>query len=138
MLEQIRHGVRGLDAQAGKPFDEASERLARHLLAASKDGRVLYPDRGGAPLDAVALRRVDHVVVGTDGRFAFAVEGRLDDPSHRRAGVLLADALKTPLERADARLDDANRALAQELGRAPTQAQVEERTREALYAAPVR
>ncbi|WP_119719328.1 T6SS phospholipase effector Tle1-like catalytic domain-containing protein [Cognatilysobacter tabacisoli] len=138
MLEQIRHGVRGLDAQAGKPFDEASERLSRHLLAASKDGRDLYPDRGGAPLDAVALRRVDHVVVGTDGRFAFAVEGRLDDPAHRRAAVLLADALKTPLERADARLDDANRALAQELGRAPTQVQAEERVREPVHAAPVR
>lgn len=40
------------------------------------------------------LKRVDHVVLGRDGVNLFAVQGRLDDPSHRRAYVEFAHAAK--------------------------------------------
>jgi len=57
-----------------------------------------------------ALARVDHVVASSDGSRAFAVEGALTDPAHRRVGVDLAQAIRTPVE-------DADRALARGAGR---------------------
>lgn len=114
MLEQIRRGVGELDRNVGKPYDDVSERLSRSLLAASKDNRDLYPDRGDISLSSNALRSADHVVMGTDGRYVFAVEGDLRDPAHKRAAVEVATAIKTPVEQSDARLEAANQAIAQE------------------------
>jgi hypothetical protein len=39
------------------------------------------------------MDRVDHVVPGSNGINLFAVQGRLDDPAHRRVHVELAHAL---------------------------------------------
>jgi hypothetical protein len=39
------------------------------------------------------MDRVDHVVPGSNGVNLFAVQGRLDDPAHRRVHVELAHAL---------------------------------------------
>lgn len=47
------------------------------------------------------IERADHVVIGADvgsGRSVFVVQGGLDDPAHRRAGVAMQDALRTPVE----------------------------------------
>jgi hypothetical protein len=115
MLEQIRAHVRGLDRKAGREYDEGSERVSRSLLAASKDNRDMYPDRSGAPLASNALERVDHVVIGKDGRHAFAVQGELDDPAHKRAHVDVVQARQTPVEQSDAKLEAANQQIAQEL-----------------------
>jgi hypothetical protein len=114
MLEQIRHGVGELDRSARKPYDEVSERLSRSLLAASKDNRELRPDRSDISLSANAISSVDHVVLGKDGRYVFAVEGDLRDPAHKRAAVEVETAIRTPVEQSDAKLEAANHAIAQE------------------------
>lgn len=106
-LERIRAGIRAIDAQVGKPYDAASEQLSRGLLVATKE----TGDASGA------LTRVDHVVLGRDGRYVFAVEGALDDPAHRRVGVPVEQAMRTPPEAWDARLEEANHALAREHAR---------------------
>jgi putative chitinase len=43
--------------------------------------------------DAAGMRRVDHVLLGSDGVNLFAVQGRLDDPAHRRVHIELAHAM---------------------------------------------
>lgn len=114
MLEQIRTGVLAMDRQAGKGYDETSERLSRSLLAASKDHRERYPQRADLALSATALSRVDHVVLGTDGRHAFAVEGGLQDAAHRRATVVVEQAIRTSVEQSDIKLEAANQLIAEE------------------------
>lgn len=120
MLEQIRAGVRKVDQSVGKNYDDLSERVSRCLLAACKDNREMYPDARGLSLAANALNRVDHVVLGTTGNI-FAVEGRLDDPAHKRALVSVEAAIRIPVEQSDEKLLAANQAIAQE--RAMTQQQ---------------
>jgi len=103
MLEQIRDGSREALQAAGKRLDEQSlDRLSHALLAQCKDGR----GRAGAahgpatqdhPLAANALNRIDHVVLSKDGQTLFAVEGRLDDPAHKRAMVDVASAAQMPV-----------------------------------------
>lgn len=119
MLEQVRAGVLAMDRQVGKGYDEASERLSRSLLAASRDHRPRYPDRPDLSLSTTALGRVDHVVLGTDGRHAFAIEGDPTDPAHRRAAVVVEEALRTSIERSDQSLAAANEQIARERGQVP-------------------
>lgn len=99
LLQQIRRGVEALDRSAGRPYDDRSERLSRSLLAAVQGGG------NGSPLE-----RVDHVVLGHDARNAFAVQGALHDPAHRRVHVRIEDALRTPVEALDARIEAAHQA----------------------------
>ncbi|MEP9533371.1 XVIPCD domain-containing protein [Xanthomonas euvesicatoria] len=120
MLEQIRSGVRKIDESVGKPYDDMSERVSRSLLAVCKDNREAYPAAGDRSLADNALSRVDHVVMGKTGN-VFAVEGRLDDPAHRRVHVEIDQAIRTPVEQSDQKLLAANQAIAQE--RALTQQQ---------------
>jgi hypothetical protein len=47
---------------------------------------------------ASGLRQVDHVVLGTNGVNLFAVQGRMDDPAHRRVHVELAHAMTHALD----------------------------------------
>lgn len=113
MLEQIRAGVRKVDQDVGKGYDDMSERVSRCLLAACKDNREMYPDARGLSLSANALNRVDHVVMGTTGNI-FAIEGRLDDPAHKRAVVPVETAIRTLVEQSDEKLLAANQTIAQE------------------------
>ena len=112
MLEQIRAGVRANGERIGKPYDELSERLSRATLAACKDNRDMHPGRD-CSLSANALNRVDHIVMGASGNL-FAVEGRLDDPAHKRAAVVVEQAINTPVGQSDQKLQAANQAIAQE------------------------
>jgi hypothetical protein len=111
MLEQIRTGVRDIDARLGKPHDAMSERISRSLLAACK-GHRQAPPAAGTATTAEVLVRVDHVVLGTTGNI-FAVQGRLDDPAHKRVAVRVEDAIRTPVEQSDERLQSASRAAEQ-------------------------
>ncbi|MEA9586773.1 XVIPCD domain-containing protein [Xanthomonas sp. WHRI 10064A] len=113
MLEQIRSGVRKIEESVGKPWDEMSERVNRSLLAACKDNRDAYPDKPDYSLAGNELSRVDLVVMGRNGNL-FAVEGRQDDPAHRRAHVQLDQAINIPVEQSDQKLLAANRAIAQQ------------------------
>ncbi|RJU09759.1 hypothetical protein XcmpCFBP7700_18175 [Xanthomonas campestris] len=56
---------------------------------------------------------MDHVVMGKTGN-VFAVEGRMDDPAHKRVHVDVEQAIKTPVEQSDQKLLAANQTLAQE------------------------
>ncbi|MEA9708033.1 XVIPCD domain-containing protein [Xanthomonas campestris] len=113
MLKQIREGVAKIDESVGKPYDEMSERVSRCLLAACKDNRERYPEAGNTSLAANALQRVDHVLMGKNGNLV-AIEGRIDDPTHKRAAVSIDQAIQMPLEQSDAKLQAANQAIAQE------------------------
>lgn len=114
MYQRIRAGVRAIDDGGGKTYDETSERVCRALLAQCKDpgGSSERPVRA-SPAGA-ALRRVDHVVMGSTGNL-FAVEGRLDDPAHKRVCVAVAQVAHVDVEASDRRLSEANARIAQEL-----------------------
>ena len=118
LLEQIRSGVRELDREAGRSYDDTSERISRSLLARCKD-----QDR------AQVLTRVDHVVLGTNGENIFAVQGRMDDPAHSRVHVPVVQATQTPVEQSDQKLEAANQRITreqvqeQQLAQQPTQRQ---------------
>jgi type IV secretion system effector X-Tfes-like protein/putative peptidoglycan binding protein len=56
---------------------------------------------------AVGFRQVDHVVLGTDGINLFAVQGRMDDPAHRRTRVELAHAVEHTVDHRSAALHSA-------------------------------
>ncbi|WP_417474459.1 XVIPCD domain-containing protein [Luteimonas mephitis] len=99
MLQQIREGVRRIDDGIGKPYDDASERMSRCLLAQCREA---------------GLRRVDHVVMGVDGANVFAVEGQLSDPAHLRTRVATGQAIGTPVEQSDERLLAASHASARQ------------------------
>ncbi|WP_343243264.1 XVIPCD domain-containing protein [Xanthomonas nasturtii] len=113
MLKQIREGVAKIDESVGKPYDEMSERVSRCLLAACKDNRERYPDAGNTSLAANAMQRVDHVLMGKNGNLV-AIEGQINDPTHKRAAVSIDQAINMPLEQSDAKLQAANQAIAQE------------------------
>lgn len=113
MLEQIRSGVRKIDESVGKPWDDMSERVSRSLLAACKDNRDAYPEKSDYSLAVNELSRVDLVVMGKNGNL-FAVEGRQDDPAHKRAHVQLDQAINIPVEQSDQKLMAANQAIAQQ------------------------
>lgn len=122
LLEQIRRGVRAIDEKIGKSFDEASERLSRSLLAACKDNREAHPQAHGISLAANAINRADHVVLGHNGN-AFVIEGRLDDPAHKRASLPVQQAAATPVEQSDEKLRVANQSIALEAQRTQSQSQ---------------
>ncbi len=101
-----------------------------------KDNRDAYPGAGDRSLAENALTRVDHGVMGKTGN-VFAVEGRLDDPAHKRVHVAVEQAIQTPVEQSDQQLLAANQTLAQE--RMLTQQHEVSRSRnEPSQAAPVR
>lgn len=134
MLEQIEAGALKALQAAGQPHDpQTVERVGHALLAACKDSRDRYPGAQNHSYAANALSRIDHVVASTDGRNLFAIEGRLDDPAHKRAVVDIAQAAQTPSAESDRKLDAGNRQIAAELAQAPQAAQV----RNAERAAPV-
>lgn len=115
MLTQIRGEMAKIDAGVGKPYDDNSERISRCVLAACKDNRDMHPGKGDS-LAANALNRVDHLVLGSTGNL-FAIEGKFDDPASKRASVPIDQAMRTPVEQSDQKLEAANRTIAQELDR---------------------
>ena len=113
LLEQARNGIRAIDESIGKPYDEGSERISRCLTAACKDNRELHPGGENISLSANALNRIDHVLLGSNGNL-HAVEGKLGDPASKIATVSVEQALKTPVEQSDQKLQVATQTIAQE------------------------
>lgn len=64
-LEQIRSGVRAIDEQFGRSYDDTSERISRSLLAQCRD----------QDCRSNQLTRIDHVVLGTNRENIFRVAG---------------------------------------------------------------
>ncbi|UGB44594.1 peptidoglycan-binding protein [Frateuria edaphi] len=71
-----------IDAKCGRTPDELSNNVAGALATAAQ---------------AQGLTRIDHVVLGENATRAFAVQGALDSPFRRFAGVDILQALATPL-----------------------------------------
>lgn len=113
MLVQIRDGITKVEAHRGRAYDDFSERVSRSLLAECKDQRDAYPHTRNEPLSGREMAQVDHVVMGPSGR-VFAVEGKLQDPAHRRASVDFDRAAQIPLEVSDQKLDAANQQILRE------------------------
>lgn len=119
MLEQIEAGALKSLQAAGQAHDpQTVERIGHALLAACKGGHDPHPGAHSPSYAANALDRVDHVLLSNDGRNLFAVQGRLDDPAHKRALVDIAQAAQTPVEQSDQKLDAANQSIAAERSRA--------------------
>lgn len=87
LLERIRGHVGAIDATHGRDFDEASERMSLALARLAAERR---------------LASVDHVVLSGPlgdlpaGARVFLVQGRLEDPAHRREWMSTDEAVATP------------------------------------------
>ncbi|MEI2428911.1 phospholipase [Lysobacter yananisis] len=82
MYQQALHGLRGLPPGALEFGGEQGLRNAATHAAL---------DAGGQ-----GMRNIDHIIAGRDGRGFFAVEGGLDDPSHRRVFLDQQRAVSEP------------------------------------------
>ncbi|MBV6813783.1 XVIPCD domain-containing protein [Xanthomonas campestris pv. passiflorae] len=116
LLNQIRDGVGKIDKDIGKPYDEASERLSRAALAACRDNRGLSA-HNDFPLASNTLDRADEVTLSSKG-YLVVVQGDPRDPAHKRAAVNVEQALNTPVEQSDQKLQAANLAIGKELQQA--------------------
>lgn len=95
LLERIRGHVGALDGAHGHLSDGEGERLAHALLRLATEQQLESVDQvvlGAAPPDAAAGERV------------FVVQGRLDDPGHRRAWMPSVEAIATPVAESMARV----------------------------------
>ena len=100
LLERIRDGVRELDQQAGKPWDERSERLSASLLVlagekgftANEDVRVAF----NQPTSTLRAGEFVHV---------FRIASHSPDPAANRAHMTTAQALAAPTEESYRQLD---------------------------------
>ena len=89
LYEHVRDCVADLDAQLGRAPDENSERLTASLLVLAKEN---------------GLDRVDHVVLSQatanarQGQNVFVVQGEMNDPAQKRAGMPTEQAVNTPTD----------------------------------------
>lgn len=77
LYTQVLQGVQKLPHGTFKSEDEQRNLAVALTIAANVDG----------------LKKVDHVVIGTNGVNVFAVQGRLDDPAHLRTNVDRVEAM---------------------------------------------
>ncbi|MDQ1094202.1 hypothetical protein QE400_003615 [Xanthomonas sacchari] len=100
LFEKIREGVRGLDRQAGKPWDENSERLsASLLLLAGEKGFTAKDDlkiAANTPTATLGSGEVVHL---------WRTGHSSPDPAAHRAHMPMQDALAIPAEQRFAQLD---------------------------------
>lgn len=105
LYEQIREGVQRLDAQHGRTFDAASERMSMSLLALAKQN---------------GISRVDEVAVNNRtpnlqaGELVFLVQGNRSDPAMQRESMPAAVAAQTPVNDSMQRIEVANQQMAQQ------------------------
>lgn len=94
LLEKIRDGVRGLDQQAGKPWDDQSERLSASLLALAEEKKFNARDdlkiAFNNPTGTYAAGELVHLArVGNNAS---------PDPAANRGHVTTAEALSVPAD----------------------------------------
>jgi len=109
LLERIREGVRGLDQQAGKPWDERSERLSASLL-------VLAGEKGFTAQDnvRVAFNGPTSTLMAGELVHVFRAASDSHDPAANRAHMATAQALAVPVEESYSRLDVVRQSQANE------------------------
>ncbi len=78
LYTQVMHGIHRIPHGTFASEDEQRNLAVALTIAAHVDG----------------LKKVDHVVLGTNGVNVFAVQGRVDDPAHLRTHVDRAEAVR--------------------------------------------
>lgn len=102
LYRQARDGVAGLGAALPSDEDADRVRLAAALTVLAKEN---------------GLSRIDHVVLSRggagiqDGDNVFVVEGRLDDPAHRRAHMNTEQAMQMPNDGSIQRIEALNKSV---------------------------
>lgn len=94
LFKQAQAGVHQMDAKVGRTPDGRSDNLAASLAAAARND---------------GLKRIDHVVLSTDGSKVFAVQGALDSPLKKISNVPTIEALDMPIAQSTASLGSALR-----------------------------
>ncbi len=105
LYEQIREGVQRLDAQHGRTFDAASERMSMSLLALAKQNGISRVD------DVAVNNRTPNLQAG---ELVFLVQGNRSDPAMQRESMPTAVAAQTPVNDSMQRIEVANQQMAQQ------------------------
>ncbi|BDU18548.1 XVIPCD domain-containing protein [Dyella sp. GSA-30] len=93
LYKQALGAVRKLDEQHQRDSGEHSENLAAAVtVAARREG----------------LSKIDHVILSEDKAHTYAVQGEIDSPLKRIAGVSTAEAADTPIKASSAALEMLN------------------------------
>ena len=109
LFRDAARGIHAIDAKHNRVSDLRSDQLGGHLAVAAKEQ---------------GLRGIDHVVMSGDAKLTFAVQGRLDDPAHRRASVDTLQGLNTPLAQSTQQMAEVSARTEQM--RSPAQVQQQE------------
>lgn len=99
LYEQIARGVHRLDAEVGRTPDQISARMIARLMPLARE-------KGFRRVDHVVLSR--HIGLVEQGENVFLVQGRLEDPGHKRAFITTQEAVETPVAQSLERLEAAN------------------------------
>ena len=94
LFRKIRAGVDALDAQAGKPWDDASERLAASALLLAKENGFTARD----DLKLAFNRATDRMAAGEVLHLVRAGAHASPDPYANRVHMAVSDALAMPAE----------------------------------------
>ncbi|MGH8079885.1 MAG: XVIPCD domain-containing protein [Lysobacter sp.] len=97
MFKKALAGVHEIDARHGRTPDEGSSRAAGALTAAAVGGN---------------LKHIDQVVLGTDAKHMFAVEGDPRSVHHNSVSVPTQLAMQQPLDASTALVDGKTQAQA--------------------------
>lgn len=108
LFRDAARGVHAIDAKHNRTPDLRSDQLSGHLAVAAKEQ---------------GLRGIDHVLMSGDAKVTFAVQGRPDDPAHRRASVDTMQGLNTPLAQSTQQMAEASAREEQTRNSAQTQRQ---------------
>jgi hypothetical protein len=114
LYQQCETGVRQMEAQLGRPFDDNSARLSASLA-------VLAHESG--------LTRVDHVLLSeqatqvASGELVFLVQGALGDPAQLRTHMRTEDAIALTVQQSAARLQQLQDAHRLTVGQSQAQVQ---------------
>jgi type IV secretion system effector X-Tfes-like protein len=108
LFRDAARGIQAIDAKHNRVSDLRSDQLGGHLAVAAKEQ---------------GLRGIDHVVMSGDAKLTFAVQGRLDDPAHRRASVDTMQGLNTPLAQSTQQMAEVSAHAEQMRNPAPAQQQ---------------
>lgn len=108
LFRDAARGIHAIDAKHNRVSDLRSDQLGGHLAVAAKEQ---------------GLRGIDHVVMSGDAKLTFAVQGRLDDPAHRRASVDTMQGLNTPLIQSTQQMAEVSARAEQLRNPAPAQQQ---------------
>jgi len=117
LYQQCEAGVRQMEAQLGRPFDDNSARLSASLA-------VLAHESG--------LTRVDHVLLSdknahvAGGELVFLVQGALGDPAQLRTHMRTEEAIALTVQQSAARLQQLQDAHRLAIGPTQTQTQTQQ------------